>query len=60
MQLYPLKTRLLIAGSFVTVLGLALFIVKGLPALLILPVVGIVVLIAGILYKPRNKDETPK
>lgn len=54
-----MKLRLLAGGCFLIVLGFALYIV-GREVGLILPVVGIVLLIAGVLYKPRKKAETPK
>jgi membrane-bound ClpP family serine protease len=57
---WSIKGRLPVAGGILIVLGLALFIVRGMEAALILPVVGIVLIIAGVLYKPRKKAETPK
>jgi hypothetical protein len=36
-------------------LGLVLYLVRGIEAALILPVVGIVLLIIGVIYKPRKK-----
>jgi hypothetical protein len=36
-------------------LGLVLFFARGVEAALVLPIVGIVLLIAGIIYKPRQK-----
>jgi uncharacterized membrane protein HdeD (DUF308 family) len=39
------------------VVGLVLYFVRGDEAALILPIVGIVLLIAGIIYKPRKKPE---
>ena len=50
-----IKGRLLAMGSILIVLGLILYLVKGATAVLVLPVVGVVLLIAGLLYKPRNK-----
>jgi hypothetical protein len=55
-----MKIRLLLMGGIFIVLGLGIFIARGVEAALILPVVGIVFLIAGVLYKPRKKAETPK
>ena len=50
------KGRLLAMGGILIVLGLFLYFARGIDArVLILPVVGIVLLIAGILYKPRKK-----
>jgi hypothetical protein len=54
-----MKMRLLAAGCLLIVLGFALF-MTGREVGLILPVIGIVLLIAGALYKPRKKDETPE
>jgi uncharacterized membrane protein HdeD (DUF308 family) len=42
-------------GCILIVLGLAVFAARGIEAALVLPVVGIVLLIAGVLYKPRKK-----
>ena len=54
------KIRLLLMGGILIVLGLGVFIARGAEVALILPVVGIVLLIVGVLYKPRKKAETPK
>ncbi len=58
--IWNIKLRLLIGGPVLIVLGLVIYLVRGLEAVLILPVVGIILLIAGVLYKPRKKAETPK
>jgi uncharacterized membrane protein HdeD (DUF308 family) len=55
-----MKIRLLLMGGILIVLGLGIFIARGAEVALILPVVGIVLIIAGVLYKPRKKTETPK
>ena len=55
-----MKIRLLLMGGILIVLGLGIFIARDVEAALILPVVGIVLLIAGVLYKPRKKAETSK
>jgi hypothetical protein len=55
-----MKIRLLLMGGILIVLGLGILIARCVEAALILPVVGIVLLIAGVLYKPRKKAETPK
>ncbi len=54
----PLKLRLIEAGGFVSVLGAVLFVVRSNSvAYLGLLIVGIVVLIAGLLWpKPKPKD----
>jgi membrane-bound ClpP family serine protease len=54
---WMIKGRLLVGGCFLIVLGLVLYFVRGIEATLILPVVGIVLLIAGVIYKPRKKTE---
>jgi uncharacterized membrane protein HdeD (DUF308 family) len=52
------KGRLLAMGGILIVLGLFLYFARGIDArVLILPVVGIVLLIAGVIYKPRKKAE---
>jgi uncharacterized membrane protein HdeD (DUF308 family) len=62
---WRIKGRLLVGGVFLIVLGLVLYLVRGVEAMLVLPVVGIVLLIAGVIYKPRQKktenigSETP-
>jgi uncharacterized membrane protein HdeD (DUF308 family) len=52
---WNIKLRLLVGGPILIVLGLVLYLVRGLEAALVLPVVGIVLLIAGVIYKPRKK-----
>jgi uncharacterized membrane protein HdeD (DUF308 family) len=54
---WMIKGRLLVGGCFLIVLGLVLHFVRGIEATLILPVVGIVLLIAGVIYKPRKRTE---
>jgi LPXTG-motif cell wall-anchored protein len=49
------RAKLLVVGPILIVLGLVLYIVRGDTAVLVFPVIGIVLLIAGILYKPRKK-----
>ena len=62
---WRIKGRLLVGGVFLIVLGLVLYLVRGVEAMLVLPVVGIVLLIAGVIYKPHQKktenigSETP-
>jgi len=56
---WNIKLRLLVGGPVLIVLGLVLYLVRGIEAALILPVVGIVLLIAGVIYKPyQKKTET--
>jgi uncharacterized membrane protein HdeD (DUF308 family) len=54
-NIWNMKLRLLVGGPILIVLGLVLYLVRGLEAALVLPVVGIVLLIAGVIYKPRKK-----
>ena len=49
------KGRLLGIGSILIVVGLIFYFARGTETVLVLPVVGIVLLIAGVLYKPRKK-----
>ena len=51
------KGRLLGIGSILTVVGLVFYFVRGNETVLVLPVIGIVLLIAGIIYKPHKKTE---
>ena len=55
MGIWNIKLRLLIGGPILIVLGLVLYVARGVEAALVLPVVGIVLLISGILYKPGKK-----
>lgn len=62
---WNIKLRLLVGGPILIVLGLVLYLVRGTEIALVLPVVGIVLLIAGVIYKPHQKktenigSETP-
>ena len=50
--MYSLKLRLIMAGCFVCVLGVVLIVVRGYsPVLLVLPIVGVVVLVVGLLWR---------
>ncbi len=53
------KGRLLGIGGILIVVGLFLYFGRGNDTALILPVVGIVLFIAGIVYKPKTKQQTP-
>jgi uncharacterized membrane protein HdeD (DUF308 family) len=55
--IWNIKLRLLVGGPILIVLGLVLYLARGIEAALILPVVGIILLIAGILYKPHQKKQ---
>jgi hypothetical protein len=49
------KGRLLGIGAILTVVGLSLYFARGAEPALVLPIVGIVLLIAGVIYKPHQK-----
>ncbi len=49
------KGRLLGIGGILVVVGLVLYFARGQEAVLVLPILGIVLFIAGIFYKPRKK-----
>ena len=49
------KGRLLGIGGILIVVGLVLYFSRGQEAVLVLPVVGIVLFIAGVIYRPRQK-----
>jgi uncharacterized membrane protein HdeD (DUF308 family) len=53
--IWNIKLRLLIGGPVLIVLGLVLYVVRGLTAALALDAIGVVLLIAGVIYKPRKK-----
>jgi hypothetical protein len=50
-----IRERLLTMGSILIVLGLILYFARGEEAVLALVAVGIVLLIAGVFWKPRKK-----
>jgi uncharacterized membrane protein HdeD (DUF308 family) len=49
------KGRLLGIGGILIVVGLVFYFARGQEVVLVLPIVGIVLFIAGVLYKPRKK-----
>ena len=51
------KGRLLGIGGILIAVGLVLYFARGQQAVLVLPVVGAVLFIAGVIYKPRKKIE---
>ncbi len=51
------KGRLLGIGGILIVVGLILYFARRQEAVLVLPVIGVVLFIAGVLYKPRKKPE---
>ena len=57
--MWSLRVRLPIGGCVLIVLGLIIYFVKGFTAVLALPVIGVLLIIAGVLYKPRKKPEPP-
>jgi len=52
---WMIKGRILIMGCILIVLGLVVFATRGVEAALVLPVIGIVLLVVGVIYKPRQK-----
>jgi uncharacterized membrane protein HdeD (DUF308 family) len=52
------KGRLLGIGGILIIVGLILYFARGKEVVLVLPVVGIILFIAGVLYKPRKKEQT--
>ena len=55
MNLWPLALRIKIGGIILIVLGLFFFALKGLAIALSLPVIGIILLLIGFIWKPRKK-----
>ena len=51
------KGRLLGIGGILIIVGLVLFFARGQEAVLVLPIVGVVLFIAGVIYKPHRKIE---
>ncbi len=51
------KGRLLGIGGILIVVGLFLYLARHQEAVLILPIVGAVLFVAGVIYKPRKKKE---
>ena len=49
------KGRLLGIGGILIVVGLVIYFARGQEVALVLPIVGIVLFIAGVIYKPRQK-----
>ena len=58
-SLFNIKLRLLVGGPILVVLGLVLYVVRGIEFALVLSIVGVVLIIGGILYKPKKKKENP-
>jgi hypothetical protein len=57
---FNIKRRLLIGGPILIVLGLIIYALRGIEAVLILPVIGVIVLIIGVIYKPKKKVPPPE
>ncbi len=56
-----MKLRLIVGGCFLIVLGSLFFVVRGLEPALVLPVVGVVLLAVGLLWKqPKNTGSARK
>lgn len=53
-DIWNIKLRLLVGGPILIVLVLILYLARGTELTLVLPVIGVVLLIAGVLYKPRQ------
>jgi VIT1/CCC1 family predicted Fe2+/Mn2+ transporter len=51
------KGRLLGIGGILIIVGLVLYFARHQEFVLVLPIVGIVLFIAGVIYKPRKKKE---
>ena len=51
------KGRLLGIGGILIVVGLVLYYARGQEAVLVLPIIGVVLFIAGVIYKPHKKIE---
>ncbi len=51
------KGRLLGIGGILVVVGLVLYFARHQELVLVLPIVGIVLFISGVIYKPRKKKE---
>ena len=49
------KGRLLGIGGILIIVGLVLYFARGQEGALILPIVGIILFIAGVIYKPHQK-----
>ena len=55
--IFNIKRRLLVGGPILIVVGLAVYLIRGAQLALVLPVIGVVVLILGVLYKPKPKKK---
>ncbi len=55
--IFNIKRRLLVGGPILVIVGLAVYLIRGAQLALILPVIGVVLLILGVLYKPKPKKK---
>jgi membrane-bound ClpP family serine protease len=53
---WRIKGRFLVGGPILIILGLVLYVVRGVEATLALVAVGVILLIAGVLWRPRKKE----
>ena len=54
--MYSLNLRFIIAGCFLCVLGVVLFVVRGYsPVFLVLPIVGVVLIVVGLLWRGSKR-----
>ncbi len=53
--IFNIKRRLLVGGPILIVLGLVLYLVRGLEGTLALVAIGIVLIIIGVLWNPKKK-----
>jgi uncharacterized membrane protein HdeD (DUF308 family) len=51
------KGRLLGIGGILILVGLVLYFARGQEVVLVLPIIGIMLFVAGVIYKPRKKKE---
>ncbi|VVB61466.1 Uncharacterised protein [uncultured archaeon] len=56
MNLYPLTQRLMIGGIILIALGLFVFALKDLAIVLAISVVGIILLLVGLIWRPKKKN----
>ncbi|MGD0645723.1 MAG: hypothetical protein ABSA75_12535 [Candidatus Bathyarchaeia archaeon] len=45
------RAKLIVAGPILIVLGLVLYVAKGITAVLVFPVIGVILLIAGVIWE---------
>jgi uncharacterized membrane protein HdeD (DUF308 family) len=53
-----LNIRFRIAGLFIIVIGIVIYFWRGLEIVLVLPVLGAILVIAGFAWKPKKKIES--